>query len=188
MPAHRKLPDNDMLLQLLRQGWTHRQIADEYGVTTQAVFAAVRLIPGATKPRPTYSDELPWTLAAEHRHARPAALLRHLGRRNANLAAGREPNAGLSDSKAATLDRWLERMQADGLVVVYDRRIPPNPASPEHGGFAYVRRTADDDPNSLVRRPAKDSAPGAETDPKDELPETVRVAMPTHAHMALAGL
>jgi hypothetical protein len=175
MPAHKRLPDNDTLLQLLNQNWTYQQIADRYGVTTQAVFLAARRIPGATQPRPTYKEELPWALAKEHHHARPAAYLRSLGRRRANVAAGRPVNEGLTEKKANALDRWLEGLERDGQVVIYDRRIPPNPAS-SSGGFAYVPRLPSDNPELPVRPPVIDLDLEQPAEPEDGADPKARAA------------
>lgn len=148
MPAPRLLPDNDVLLKLRRQGWSYEDIAQEYGVTKGAVYLRLRAAK-ATTDRPDYSHLLPWTVRTEHAHARPAGMLRMMGRREAGLP--------IPPAKERMLDRWLAEVKAADVVVDYDPDYPPNPANPKNGGFHYRRRKPEDG-DSLVRKPVIEAA------------------------------
>lgn len=143
MPAPRLLPDNDVLKKLRNQGWSYEDIAQEYGVTKGAVYLRLRSA-NAVKDRPDYSHLIPWTVRVEHAHARPAQMLRFLGRREAGLS--------IPPAKERMLDRWLEDMREADCVVDYDPEFPPNPANPKNGGWHYRRRKPEDE-GGLIRRP-----------------------------------
>lgn len=142
MPAQKILPTSDVLRRLRREGKTYAEIADMYGVTKGAVYLSCREA-GLTSPRPSYKDTLPWRVRTDHLHAYPAMMLRLYGRRQ----QGRGDT--IPAQKARMLDRWLVEMRTHGLMVIYDPEIPSNPAS-RNGGFAYVPRTPDLDPDTLV--------------------------------------
>lgn len=154
MPAHKKLPENDELTQLLHQGWSYADLGAEYGVSREAIYKRLRQIPGLTKPRPRYTDTIPWKVAQEHTYATPVALLRLLGRQLVNQAEGRDEWAGFSRAAKTRLTNWLAGLDQAGLVVTYGRDIPPNPASPDTGGWAYVPRLPEDD-SGYIRRPVE---------------------------------
>lgn len=141
MPAPKRLPTSDVLLSLRQQGWTYEDIATEYGVTKGAVYLALRQA-RATSTRPSHKNLIPWTVRAEHAHAKPAGMLRLLGRR--------ESGEELPAVKSRMLDRWLAGMHDNHLVVCYSPDMPPNPASPTTGGFYYSRRRKSDG-KSLIR-------------------------------------
>jgi hypothetical protein len=141
MPAPRKLPDNAVLLELRRKGWTYQQIADEYDVTSGAVYWALDSA-GGTKKRNDHRKYLPWKVKTDHTHARPATMLRYLSRR--------EQGETLPEPKARMLEKWLEEVKGADVVVCYDRDFPPNPASPTTGGFYYSKRRPEDG-ESLIR-------------------------------------
>lgn len=136
MPRPRILPDNDELLRLINvEHMTYEQIAQEFGTTKSAVAWRVRQM-GKAKPQNSYKHLRPWRVKAVHEHAYPSLMLRYLGRREAGIA--------LSDMHNRMLDRWLEELAANRLVVTYDPEIPPNPASPKTGGWAYVPKRRQD--------------------------------------------
>lgn len=143
MPAPRLLPDNDVLIKLREQGWSYEDIAQEYGVTKGAVYLRLRQAK-ATHERPDYSYLIPWTVRVEHAHARPAQMLRALGRRK----SGQEN----PPAKERMLNRWLKEIEEAQVVVDYDPEYPPNPANPKNGGWHYRRRRPEDG-DSLVRTP-----------------------------------
>lgn len=143
MPAHRLLPDNDVLKKLREQGWSYDDIAQEFGVTKGAVYLRLRQAK-ATTDRPSYAHLIPWTVRSEHAHARPVQMLRLMGRK--------ENGEKLPEVKARMLNKWLKEMAAADCVVDYDPDYPPNPANPKNGGFHYRRRRPEDG-DSLVRRP-----------------------------------
>jgi transcriptional regulator with XRE-family HTH domain len=148
MPAPRLLPDNDVLKKLRAQGWTYEDIANEYGVTKGAVYLRLRQAK-ATHDRPDYSHLIPWTIRVEHAHARPAQMLRMLGRRENNLP--------IPEAKERMLDRWLQEVKEANVVVDYDPDFPPNPANPKNGGWHYRRRKPEDG-DGLVRKPVEHTA------------------------------
>lgn len=141
MPAPRLLPDNEVLVQLRRQGWTYADIAREYGTTESAVYLRLRQA-RATKARPTYKHLLPWTVKREHASAFPAQMLRLLGRM--------EKGEKLAPVKERMLNKWLADIREADVVVCYQPDQPPNPASPVTGGFFYSRRRPEDG-QSLIR-------------------------------------
>lgn len=141
MPAERKLPDSAELLSLRNQGWTYEEIADEYKVTPGAVYLQLRNA-HATATHLDHKKLIPWTLAPEHRMARPAEMLRLLGRERAGQKI--EPPA-----KKAMLDKWLKTLADQKVVVCYDPEKPPNEAS-RTGGFYYVPREPSDG-DSIIR-------------------------------------
>jgi hypothetical protein len=132
------------LLELKRNGMTYVQIAKRYGVTENAVYLALLKVPGGTKPRPRYDEFIPWRVKSEHLHAVPATMLRCLARE----AAGET----LPQRRKTTLEGWLKRVREADVVVDYDPDQPPNPASPKHGGFRYVKRRPEDG-TGFIRRP-----------------------------------
>lgn len=143
MPAPRLLPDNSVLIKLREQGWSYEDIAQEFGVTKGAVYLRLRDAK-ATKHRPSYAHLIPWTVRTEHAHARPAQMLRMLGRR--------ENGDKIPPAKERMLDRWLKEIAEADCVVDYAPDYPPNPANPKNGGWHYRRRRSEDG-DSLVRTP-----------------------------------
>ncbi len=143
MPAHRVLPDNDVLIRLRNQGWSYEDIAQEFGVTKGAVYLRLRQA-NATTERPSYAHLIPWTVKTEHAHGRPAQMLRLVGRK--------ERGDEIPEPKARMLAKWLREMREADCVVDYDPDYPPNPANPKNGGWHYRRRRPEDG-ESLVRTP-----------------------------------
>ncbi|WP_144121138.1 helix-turn-helix domain-containing protein [Catellatospora sichuanensis] len=147
MPAPRLLPDNDVLVNLRRQGWTYADIAAQYGVSTSAVYLRLRNA-NATAERPSYKAMIPWTVKRAHTYAFPVQMLR--------LLARKEKGETLSPVRERMLTKWLREIEGANVVVAYDPECPPNPASPISGGFYYAPR-ADSDGKSIVRPPSVDS-------------------------------
>lgn len=131
-------------MKLKAQKMTSREIAAMYGVTENAVYLALRDVPGGTTKRPRHEDFLPWRIKAEHLWAVPAVMLRLLARRS----KGEE----LPQRRQVTLNGWLKKMDAEGLVVDYDPEQGPTHASPKYGGFRYVKRRPEDG-DGYIRRP-----------------------------------
>ena len=149
MPRERKLPSTEELVRLRDEGWTLKRIAETYGVSTGAVHLQLKAT-GRTASRPRYGDLIPWRVRPEHDHQHPITMLRLLARRRAGDLGG------VSPARLAMLESWLQELHDKDLVVRYDERIPPNPASPT-GGWAYVPRDGvrDDD---VIRRPSRSRA------------------------------
>lgn len=133
MPAPRLLPDNDVLVQMRRQGATYAEIAKTYGVSEQAVYNRLRQARAVT-PTPRHRDFLPWTVKREHTFALDAQVLRLLSRET------REGRDAIPASKRGMVDNWLRRLREEDAVVCYDR---------ERGFFHAPRTPADGD--SLIR-------------------------------------
>lgn len=140
MPAPRLLPDNAVLADLRRQGWTYADIAAEYGVSESAVYLRLRQV-GATKKTVSHRDVIPWKVKREHTYSFPAQMLRVYGRKQKGL--------DISDVKDRMLRRWLRGMEDAGVVLCYAPAYPPNPACAA-GGFYYSRRRPEDG-DSIVR-------------------------------------
>ncbi|MEV5079273.1 hypothetical protein AB0K74_10715 [Streptomyces sp. NPDC056159] len=140
MPAPRQLPSSDVLRKLRGQKKTYEEIAQMYGVTKGAVYWQLRDA-GVSKKRPDHSKYIPWTVKVEHAHAKPVLMLRLLSRR--------EQGDKIPEVKERMLDKWLKEIEAADVVVCYDREMPPNPASPNAGGFYYSKRRESDGDNRI---------------------------------------
>lgn len=141
MAAKKLLPDDHVLVALKRQGWTYDEIAQKYGVTRGAVYLRLREA-GAVQPQGNNRHLIPWVVLEKHTHAVPVEMLR--------LLARKERGDEIPVRKARMLDKWLERVKEADVVISYEPDYPPNPASPEVGGFYYSRRR-DADGTNLVR-------------------------------------
>ncbi|MFF1776990.1 hypothetical protein [Streptomyces virginiae] len=124
---------------------TYEQIAAQYGVTKGAVYWQLSAA-GQTKQRPDHKRFIPWTVKAEHAHARPAMMLRLLSRQEAG-------DETIPDVKVRMLGKWLKEVGEASVVVCYDRNMPPNPASPSTGGFYYSKRRPQDGDNIIRFEP-----------------------------------
>jgi hypothetical protein len=51
--------------------------------------------------------------------------------------------AKLTDANRVTFENWKKKLDAKGLVVMYDPNVGPNEASPTAGGFYYAKRRPD---------------------------------------------
>jgi transposase-like protein len=140
--APRLLPDKATLARERRQGDTYATIAERYGVSEAAVYQALRNHGLVKEARADHSALIPWTVKADHQHTHPALMLRTLSRRRQGLE-----NPAKRD---AMLDRWLDGLEANKVVVCYDPAMGPNPASPHKGGFFYMARKRSDGDN-LIR-------------------------------------
>lgn len=141
MPAHKVLPENDVLVTLRRKGWTYAEIATHYNVSNAAVYLRLRQA-NAVDAREDHRELIPWTVATEQAQAHPLVMLRYLSRRKLGYP--------IPAKKQRMLDKWLAEIKEADVVVCYDPTYPPNPASPIHGGFYYSRRRPSDG-NSLIR-------------------------------------
>ena len=117
MAPHRYVPADPVLKLMLDAGWTRRKIRDhvynETGrrLTLPAItLHAMRLGYGQSKPR--YRETIPWRVKTYHATTYPIRMLRLLGRRR----KGETLDAG----DASVLDRWLAKLNRDGLIVAYD--------------------------------------------------------------------
>lgn len=84
-----------------------------------------------TRPTPRVT-RAPWVIRREHQQDEAARMLRLLAKREAGT---------LPADRVRSLDRWLDRMAADDLVVCY------HPDS----GFTYQLRLPDEPKGTLTR-------------------------------------
>ncbi|MFD6970573.1 hypothetical protein [Streptomyces sp. NPDC059949] len=138
---------------------SYEQIAEMYGVTKGAVYWQLQAS-GQTKKRPDHKRFIPWTVKAEHAHARPVMMLRLLSRQE-------NGDESIPDVKLRMLTKWLGEVKAADVVVCYDRGMPPNPASPSTGGFYYSKRRPEDG-DSIIR-----FNPDDEKKPASDAPKTL---------------
>ncbi|MFJ7590150.1 hypothetical protein ACIQZO_22740 [Streptomyces sp. NPDC097617] len=145
MPAPRQLPSSDVLRAHRNAAMSYEEIAAMYGVTKGAVYWQLQAS-GQTKTRPNHKRYIPWTVKAEHAHARPVMMLRLLSRRESG-------DETIPDVKSRMLTKWLGEVREADVVVCYDRNMPPNPASPSTGGFYYSKRRPEDGDNVIRFEP-----------------------------------
>lgn len=144
MARPRTLPDNEQIIQHLRDDWTYQQIADEYGTTREAVSALVARYRLAPPKVGRHHEFIPWTIAPEHRRDAPLRKLRYYSRR----MQGEE----LTAAEEKALDNWLAEMNSwinpdtglRGVVLAYSRE----------DGWYYVPRELDDG-DGIVRQPSE---------------------------------
>lgn len=129
MARQRVLPPIAELVKLRDQGMTYQAIADKYGVTKGSVHQQFRDA-GLTGRGKRYPELVPWRVAEKHSAALPVVMLRLLGRSQKET---------LDEASQGRVDRFLDWLRADDLVVVYDPDIAMNEAS-SVGGFAFVKR------------------------------------------------
>lgn len=134
MARPRTLPDNEQIIQHLRDDWTYQQIADEYGTTREAVSALVARYRLAPPKVGRHHEFIPWTIAPEHRRDAELRKLRYYSRR----MQGEQ----LTYAEEKSLDNWLAEL--DTVVLTYTRE----------GGFDYVPRMPEDG-DGIVRMPAE---------------------------------
>lgn len=114
--------------------WMADRYASQYGIECgPGMFANLARRRGWQSRQVRYHDLLPWRVAREHLRQYPAVMLRAEGRRRAGQA--------LSAQIGPKLERWLQRLKDDRLVVHYDRA---------QGGFLYVPKNRKD--TDIIRR------------------------------------
>lgn len=154
MPAPRQLPSSDVLRAHRNAQMTYAQIAEQYGVTPGAVYWQLQAS-GQTKTRPNHKRHIPWKVKTEHAHARPAMMLRLLSRQESG-------DVTIPDVKARMLGKWLREVTEADVVVCYDRTMPPNPASPNTGGFYYSKRRPEDGDSIIRFNPDDEKTPATD--------------------------
>lgn len=154
MPRQRRLPPDDVLWDLRKEGWTYKRIAIEYGSTVGGVYFRLRKI-DAVQDTPRHTGLIPWRVKKEHEDGYPVKAFRLLGQhlRGERLAAG--------DLRRIT--RWVKKNIKDAdMVLSYRPDVPPNPASAV-GGFHFTPRADSEDTLTRVE-PGVATRPGAERD------------------------
>lgn len=135
----RRVPDCDVLKQLVERGLTQQQMADwtlenlGNDVTRSAIGQALdRCGLRTVRPRARYVQELPWRVADRHGQHRFAKRLRLLGRENAGESLTREERGMLKKFKAE-----MDRKDASAW---YDAEAPEGfYAVPRREGEKYIR-------------------------------------------------
>jgi len=123
---------------------TYKQIAEKYGVTETAVYAKLREY-HIVAQNVDHRQGLPWRISVQaHRMCYPAHMLRCHGR----VLAGE----ALKPAEARAYTQWVQALTRDGMVVYYHPDVPPNAASPIHGGWAYVPARPGE---TLIRQPPR---------------------------------
>jgi hypothetical protein len=141
MAAPRLLPSDSTLAKWRSQGMTLKQIAEkiksETGVTVSPSSVGAALSRAGLTNRVRYDDHIPWNpIKTEHNKAYPLVMLRLLARREGGLA--------LTEDQETRLDAWLDRMEEEDAVVLYQYD--------SEDGFHYVKRRASDG-DGYIRRP-----------------------------------
>jgi hypothetical protein len=141
MPTVRKLPDSTTLRRLRAQGHTQKEIAQAYGASESAVWKALQRA-GYIDPQINYKDILPWEIDAAHKATAVMERFRSIVKQKKGVE--------LRPDEQILLDRWLQDLAANELVVNYHPAAPANAASTK-GGFYYVPKSVDDD--WIIRKP-----------------------------------
>lgn len=117
MAPRRFTPSDSTLAKWREEGLTARQIAErikereDVEVALGTIYAALSRAGLTTNVR--YSDWIPWSpIRPDHANAYPLLMLR--------LAARRAHSVELTESQSTKLDRWIERLETEGVVVHYE--------------------------------------------------------------------
>lgn len=147
MPVPRKIPDDQDLVQLLRQGYTYQQIAEwcRVNLGTDPVAGAVanyvsrhRERLGVDLRRPRYAELIPWQVEDRHVTSKALKMLR--------VAARLEAGLPVDQKEEARFRVWQRDLEENGLVVTY---LPGSPL-----GFYYDTRKPGD--HELIRPPREE--------------------------------
>lgn len=125
MPGYRKLPDDDKLRDLVKQGKTAKEIADMYGTTQEAArqkLVALGLRPSRLPGRVSHERYVPWQqMNANHQKHILVRYLRDYSRRVQGV--------DLTEDRAFKLNEFIRFMEGDNpggvpLSVHYNRHDP----------------------------------------------------------------
>lgn len=125
MGAPQVLPDPDVLRAMLEGGKTQREIADEFGVTKQAVSFHVRRRNLRPAP-PRYDAYIPWKIKFEHQNSHKYHMLQAYARQQEGL--------DLKPGAERQLAAFIRKLDELGAVVDYTE---------DHGFYLVPRRPAD---------------------------------------------
>lgn len=137
--------------ELLRRGKTRAQIAEEFGVTRQAITYHLNKLREQglelyKTPRELAVEKMPasWDgISPEFRKAQPYNVLRyHLE----YIATG---GRGMDAYQVERLRHWYDRLESRNLILEFDPTVPPS-INVATGGWRYVQRKPKD--NDLVLR------------------------------------
>jgi hypothetical protein len=135
---------NKEVAALLLSGHTANELAERWGVGDQAVRRAGRA--GGWSPGHTTQAKLPWLGVGAASHSPAARGLRAHHRV--------KEGAKLTEANRVTFENWKKKLDAKGLVVMYDPNVGPNEASPSAGGFYYAKRRPDTPEDEYFQYPA----------------------------------
>lgn len=136
--------DTSIIETMLRQGFTQAEIAEQMGVTRQAINYHAKKM-GWVDPAAQVTELLPWrALTTKERKATPYVMLRN------HVEYMLNGGELMSKDARRRLRSWYEtRIFEFDMVVEYDPNIPPSP-NQKFGGWRYVHRTEQDD-NLIIR-------------------------------------
>lgn len=127
----------ELIEKLKAQGHTQSQIAEQLGVTRQAISWWVRYHGGKLTPRTELLEtHFPWKVPAE---MCDTSLVRRLRDHGEFVATG---GVGMSDAKLRRLPGLYRKLEK--FVVEFNPNLPPTPGVAPHGGFVLRKRTAKD--------------------------------------------
>ena len=129
---------------LKMKGYSQSDIARMYGVSRQAVSWHKRHYGGRLSPRETVRQHFPWSVPTELGQCSPYKRLRDHGEYVATRGVG------MSSNKIKRLRAFYKKLRENELVVEFDPTIPPNPGVAKRGGFAYRKRSIEDE-DFLIR-------------------------------------
>ena len=132
MAAPQILPDPEIIRKMLERGKTQREIADEFGVTKQAVSFHVRRR-NLTPAPPRYDAYIPWRIKFDHQNSHKYHMLQAHARRQMGLE--------LAPSVERQLDSFLRKLDRLNAVVDYT----------DEDGFYFTPRRPEDD--GIIRDP-----------------------------------
>lgn len=144
MSAIQRVPNKTQMRSYLSKGMTQKEIAEAWEaesgikVSRSAIAMAIeRYNLKSSRPRPTYDDLLPWTVAAEHRAHIDARMLRLEGRLRMH------GEKALNEAEHRWLAQWKADLERLGAVVHYERDTEEGffwiPRQPEHGDELIAR-------------------------------------------------
>lgn len=137
----------DTIQRYIRMGLTQREMVDKFYEETgerraRSSFAVAASRKGVTNPRSTPHYDLPWKNVPREHYCYEQRMLRALRSRERG-----KPN---KDARDGTLDKWMEMMDSEQLVIMYEPtlgffRVPREPAD-----VGYVTVTNLPQPNQTV--------------------------------------
>lgn len=130
---------------LKAKGLSQSEIAEQFGVTRQAVSWHKKTYGGKLTPRESILMNFPWEVSKEQSQASPYKRLRDHGEFMATKGKG------MSEDKLKRLRSFYKKLRDENIVVEYDPTLPPEPGVSRKGGFAFRKRRPEDG-DSLIRK------------------------------------
>lgn len=123
---------------LKAKGYNQTQIAQEHGVSRQAVSDMWRKYGGEKSVRQIVDESWPWKTTKAHAASAAFQRLRDHGE---YMATG---GKGMSADKLDRLKKWWTKLRDENFVLEFDPELPPEPGLSPNGGFAYRKRNESD--------------------------------------------